>query len=207
MDWLRSKRRSQDDEANTEGPETGAPAPLVRAAPGVSTLFDGLKPDGSHTLLDLGPASEQHFRLYSEFARRIRFADLVPSVRYGAGWEAADRALPPEPRHAYDLVLAWNFLDRLMPEERPWLVERLAAITAAGARLYTVVEATRDPLTRPLRFTLLDIGRVSQEVAGPAEPAGREILPAEVERLLRPFEVVHAYTLRQGLREYVAVKP
>lgn len=206
MEWLGARRRPHHDDAGLGGPGAGPPAPVVRAAPGVSALFDGLKPDGSHTLLDLGPAAEGHFRLYSDFARRIRFADLVPGAHYGSGWEAAARTLPPEPRHPYDLVIAWNFLDRLMPEQRPWLIERLAAITSPGARLYTVVEASRDPLTYPLRFTLLDLRSISQEVAGPPEPAGHEILPAELERLLRPFEVVHAYTLRQGLREYVAMR-
>jgi hypothetical protein len=33
---------------------------------------------------------------------------------------------------------------------------------------------------------------------------GPELLPAEVERLVRPFSVTAAFTLRLGYREYVA---
>jgi hypothetical protein len=206
MDWLRSKQRTREKEHAREGRGASPPAPVVRAAPGIAALFDGVKADGSHAVVDLGPAAEPHFRLYGQYARRIRFADLVPRVPYGSGWEAADRALPLDPRQPYDLVLAWNVLDRLTVEERPQLVERLDRITAPGARLYTLVEASGAHETRPCRFTLLDVGRVSQDFTGPAELAGRELLPAEVERLLEPFEVVHAYTLRSGMREYVAIK-
>lgn len=206
MSWMRSKDRAPGRASEHRDRSASQPAPVVRAAPGVAALFGGVSPDGSHAILDLGPAAEPHFRLYSDFARRIRFADLLPTLPYGAAWEVADVALPSHPPHLYDLVLAWNFLDRLTPEERPQLMERLDELTVPGARLYTLVEATGEQITRPLRFTLVDLGHVSQEVVGPPEPAGREILPAEVERLLAPFEVDHAFTLRVGLREYVAVK-
>ncbi len=206
MSWMRSRGPAPTAASGRNDPAEAAPAAVVRATPGVAALFDGLVPDGSHVVLDLGPAAEPHFRLYSDFARRIRFADLLPTARYGAAWAAADQALPRQPQRLYDVVLAWNFLDWLTPEERPLMVERLDEITAPGARLYTAVDASGEHVTRPLRFTLRDVGHLSQEVAGPPEPAGRQLLPAEVERLLAPFEVVHAFTLRVGLREYVAVK-
>lgn len=204
MDWWHSKQQRR--EAAREEAGDAPPPPVVRAAPGVSALFAGVKPDGSHAILDLGPSAEPHFRLYSHFARSIRFGDLLPRLPYGSTWHVADGALPPGPRQPYDLVLAWNLLDRLTPEERPRLVERVAQITAPGARLYVVVDASGARFSRPLRFTLVDLERVSQQIAGPPEPAGRELLPGDVERVLAPFEIVHAFTLRVGLREYVAVK-
>jgi hypothetical protein len=33
------------------------------------------------------------------------------------------------------------------------------------------------------------------------------MLPAQVERTLAPFKVVRAFTLKGGLREYMAVRP
>ncbi len=206
MDWIRSQHRTRAGQSRHEESGEPSPVPVVRAAPGIEALFHGVDPDGSHAVLDLGPAAEPHFRLYREFARRIRFAGLLPRLPYGSALEVAERALPLGPRQPYDLVLAWNFLDRLTPEERPQVVDRLARITAPRARLYTLVEASGSPSVRPLRFTLLDLEHISQEPAGPSEPAGRELLPAEVDRLLAPFEVDRAFTLRTGMREYVAVK-
>jgi hypothetical protein len=37
-------------------------------------------------------------------------------------------------------------------------------------------------------------------------PARDPLLPAQVERLLAPFEVAHAFTLKSRLREYVVVR-
>ena len=52
----------------------------------------------------MGRAAGTHFRLYSRFARQVRFADLLPSPPHGAEWAAALRALSPGDQ-PYDLVL------------------------------------------------------------------------------------------------------
>ena len=157
-------------------------------------------------MLDFGAATETSLRLYSGFARQIRFADLLTDPPHGEAWAAALRALPPNPDQPYDVVLAWNILDRLAPEERPPLVERLTQLTASGARIYVLVDASDEPSTQPVRFTLLDVDRVRQEAVGPPHPPQPQLLPADVERLLEPFRVVHGFTLRHGLREYVAIR-
>lgn len=128
---------------------------------------------------------------------------------------AADRHLRLfNPRRPYDVVLAWDILDRLDPCERGALIERLTDVTAPRARLYAVVRSSGGATTRPFRSTLIHLDRVSQQVVGPVvdpvggppEPAGDVLLPAHVERILAPFEVAHAFILTTGLREYVAVK-
>ncbi|MCK5651330.1 MAG: hypothetical protein KAJ42_08135 [Gemmatimonadetes bacterium] len=199
MNWLRRTRP-------TPAPEETPQAPTERAAPGIAALFAELSEDGSHAVLDFGAAAETSLRLYSRFARRIRFADLLTDPPHGEAWAAALRALPPHPDQPYDLVLAWNLLDRLAPEERPPLVERLTQLTTPGARLYVVVDASGEPNTQPVRFTLLDVDRVCQQAVGPPHPPQPQLLPAEVERLLAPFRVMHGFTLKLGLREYVAVR-
>lgn len=207
MDWLDRIRRSRSEEPErVPGPEA-PPEVVERGAPGIAALFSGLKEDRSHAVLDFGPASESHFRLFSRFATRIRFVDLLPEPPRGAAWAAALRALPPDPRQPYDVVLAWDLFDRLKPEERPSLVERLVLLTGPGARLHLVLDASERTMAQPMRFTLTDLEHVKQVPAGPQVPAQVPLLPAQVERLLAPFQVVRAFTLRQGLREYMAVKP
>jgi hypothetical protein len=182
------------------------PPEVERSAPGIAALFADLHEDGSHAVLDLGSAAEPTFELYSRFARRIRFADLLTAPMVGETWAAALPSLPPHSDQPYDLVLAWNLLDQLPPEERAPLVERLAHLTTPGARLYVLVDGSGEPTTQPLRFTIQGMDRVAQQAVGDPHPAGPELLPAEVGRLLRPFEVTHAFTLRLGYREYVAVR-
>ncbi|HSR43263.1 MAG TPA: hypothetical protein VLL48_13840 [Longimicrobiales bacterium] len=203
MSWLRRLGRAPPPEPEEE---EGGPRPVERAAPGISALFEGVRADRSHTVLDFGPASEGSLELYSRYAQRIRFADLLTAPPGGSSWTEALDAVPRYPGHPYDLVLAWNLLDRMAPEQRPAVVERLADLTGPGARLYMVMDSSGGATTQPLRFTLQGTRRVSQEPAGPPHPAWRRPLPAEVERLVAPFRVVQAYVLRLGMREYVAVK-
>lgn len=172
----------------------------------MAKLFDPLSQDGRHSVLDLGPAADRHLRLFSRYARYVRFAGLLAEPARGGAWSAGGEALAPNPRRPYDVVLAWDILDRLDPCERGALIERLTDVTAPRARLYAVVRSSGGATTRPFRSTLIDLDRVSQQVVGPPEPAGDVLLPAHVERILAPFEVVHAFILTTGLREYVAVK-
>jgi len=207
MHWLRRIRRGSPREAASAPPGQETPGSIERSAPGIAALFSGLREDGSHTVLDMGAGSERSFALYSRFARRIRFADLLKGPPpQGGAWAAALRDMPPPQDGLYDVVMAWNLLDRLNPAGRLVLVERLAQLTTLGARLYVLVDASGEPNPRPQAFTLLGTDRVAQEPVGPPHPAYPQLLPAEVERLLRPFEVVQAFTLRRGFREYVAFR-
>jgi hypothetical protein len=178
------------------------------AAPGVAALLDGVSEDRSHAVLDLGPAADLTLCVYCRFARWIRFADLLGD----AGWPrtggaaAALASIPAQAVRPYDLVFAWDVLDRLFPEDRPRVLERLVELTGPGARLHMVVRAD-DTLAYPLRFKLLDVNRIRYEPTIPTPLPRPRLLPAEVARLLSPFRVLHAFTLRNGLREYVAARP
>jgi hypothetical protein len=136
----------------------------------------------------------------------VRFADLLTAPPSGTSWDSALRNIPRFPDQPYDLVVAWNLLDRMAPGQRHLFVERLLDLTSPQAHLYVVVDTSGDRATCPLRFSLLGEDRVRQEPTGPSQPAWPQILPAEMERLLEPFRVVQAFVLRLGMREYVAVR-
>ena len=207
MGWLRRIRPDRPGEAGAEEPRADASPPEVeRSAPGIAALFADLREDGSHGVLDLGASVEANFELYSRFARRIHFADLLSAPLRGEPWAAALASLPQHPEQAYDLVLAWNLLDLVPPKAGSHLVKHLSRVTTPGARLYVLVDASGKPTTQQFRFTIRGMDRVAQRTLDNPLQAGPGLLPAEVERLLRPFEVTHAFTLRLGYREYVAVR-
>ncbi len=178
------------------------------AAPGMATLLQGLGEDRSHSVLDLGRAADLNLRMYSRYARWVRFADLLGEAWTRASGSAAGilSDVPGQPEHPYDVVFAWDTLERLFPEQRPQLVQGLVELTAPGARLHLITRGD-DPAARPLHFTLLDVNRFGYEPAGSVPLPRPRLVPAEVNRLLQPFLVQHAYTLRNGLREYVAARP
>ena len=203
MHWLEWLRHRPSNDSTAEEHESATRAPVEWTSPGLAALFDALKKDGRRSILDLADASNSHLRVLGRFSRQIRFAGFVPSTPRGDAFAAALTELPPNTRQPYDVVLAWDVLDRLVPHERERLVKRLVELTAPKAWLYAVVDASGAEAARPLRLTLLDLDRVSQEAVGPPEPMAPQLLPAHVERLLKPFEIVHAFTLRAGRREYV----
>jgi len=206
VSWLERMRSRPAADPESPKPDASGSAPVERASPGLSALFDRLKDDGRHSMLDLGVASNRHLKLFGRYARQIRFAGLVPWPPRGEALTKALETLPPNTEQPYDVVLAWDIFDRLEPDERSALVGRLAELTAPGARMYAVVDSSGAATTRPLELIAADVDRISQRAIGPSEPARPQLLPAHVERLLAPFEVVHAYSLRIGLREYVAQK-
>jgi hypothetical protein len=202
MEWLR--RAGRASEPGTGEPADSLPTPVEQSTPGISAFFDGIGEDGTHAVLDLGPSSDASFRVFSRFARRIRFADLLTAAGAKADWAAALKAIPAQPERPYDLIFAWDILDRIGPQERQSLVAHLAEISNRRARLYVLVESSEKQVVRPRRFALLDVDRLRYESVGPEQLARTWLKPAEVERLLAPFQVMRAFTLKVGLREYVA---
>lgn len=180
---------------------------VERSSPGLGALFASLSPDGRHSVLDFGPAEGRRLRLLGRYARQVRFAAMVPHPPRGADLSATLEGLEPDPGRRFDVVLAWDLFDRLDESERREVVERITDVTTAGAWLYAVVESSGAGSTRPVRIALLALDRVREEPVGPPEPSNSPILPAPMERLLDPFEVVSGVSLRSGLREYVARRP
>jgi hypothetical protein len=205
MDWLRRLGRSSGSSATEDPPAPPAPKPVGGATPGVAALLEGVREDGTRSVLDLGPADPESFRVYSRFGRRVRFADLF-GVGEAEGWVPALEALPPQPEQPYDLILGWDILDRLPPALRPRFIERLVGVSAPGAGLHLIVRASEQSEVPALHFSLHDVDRMSYEPSGGSMPARAPILPAELERLISPFEVVRAFTLKGGLRECAARK-
>lgn len=207
MGWLRRGDRSQrpSDEGADEESDGPFGEPVERAAPGVAALLDEIGEEGPRAVLDLGPAVPSNLQLYGRYASRIRFVDLL-EVRWERGLPSALGGIPEQPDRPYDLIFAWDTLDRLYPPERPRLMERLIDVSAPDARLHAVFRASDSATTPPLRFVMLDVDRIRCEPAGPPRSPGPRLLPTEVEELLGPFEVIRGFTLRGQLREYVAAR-
>lgn len=191
-------------DGNAAEQETG---PTERRVPGVAALLSDIRWDRGHAVLDLGSATGSSLDVYQEFAERIRFADLLTDREREPFGSALDR-LVSRPDPPYDLVFAWDALDRLRPRERGRFVEAVEEITTPDARLHLVVDATeRRGRRQPRhRYGLIGVDRVQCEPAGSTTPERDPLLPAQVEDLLAPFQVVRGFTLRGGLREYVAAR-
>ena len=177
---------------------------VERPSPGIAALLEGVSEDRTHSLLDLGRPASPTLEVYSRFARWMRFSGIL-GARTCDMSELEKLHQGHEP--PYDLVFAWDVLDRVPPERRRGLMQRLAEVSAPRARLYILVNASERADTRPMRFSMVDVGRMRYEPSGPPGPAAQRLQPGEVERVLMPFRVTRGFTLRPSFREYVAVLP
>lgn len=205
MLWRASTRRAPA-EAPKESTSDVRAKPAERASPGLAALFDTLREGGNHSVLDLGPARGRHLHVLAPFGRQVRFAGLVPRSSVGEAWATALRALPPNASSPYDVVLAWDLLIWLDPVERAAATARLAEITAPRARIHLIVDGTGAATAQPLEYTLVGTGRVAEQAVGPPQRVSHPLLPAQLERALSPLEVMRAFVLRTGAREFVAKK-
>jgi hypothetical protein len=203
VSWL--SRIARPSTPAAAAPDRPVPEPIERLSPGVAALFGRMGEDGGHAVLDLGPAVGSSLRVYSGFARWVRFADLLATGTSPAACEAALRELQPNPDRPYDLVVGWDVLDRLPPAQRPSLVRRLAELTAPDAALFVVLGASDAPMDL-VRFALAGIDRVRYTSTGEGRSFHTPLLPAEVKRLLAPFQVRRAFSSQLGFREYLAVR-
>lgn len=203
MNWLRRRERGGEAVSLVIDEDPVSPR-VVRRSPGGAALFDGITPDRSHSILDLGQATNSSLQFYSRYARWIRFADLLPPELTQDEVAEAIVRIPRHEDRAYDLVVAWDLLDRVEPTRRPGVMERLAAVSSPDARLFLVVDSPREVARPPLRFGFEEEDQIWSEEAEGAPTTWRPPLPAEVEGLVAPFQVVRAYTIRVGMREYVA---
>jgi hypothetical protein len=183
-----------------------SPATHERTSPALSAFFDRVSEDRSHSILDLGPVSGASLALYSRFARWVRFADLSDVANTPGGWSQALSTLRHDPDHPFDLVLAWDVLDRVPPEERPKLVAHIAKLTSPEARLYLLAGAHENREVPSYRFSVVELDRMRYEPGASPRPSHPRMSPTEVERLVSPFRVMKAFTSQIGLREYVAKK-
>ncbi len=207
MGWLsriRGSTEGEDRAAKDDGPEPESS--VTRASPGLAALFGGMRRDGRHSILDLGEGSNRQMEVLAPYARIIRFVGLVPGADAATERRMDPATLPVHPDHPYDTILGWGVLDGLIPREREVLMERLTEITAPGARMYAWVSSAEADQVRYVRSTILDTGRVEEEFVGLPRAAGAPLLPAQLERLLAPWVVSHAFSLRVGKREYVVRK-
>lgn len=153
-------------------------------------------------VLDLGGSVAANFEFLSSFAHHLRVADLLD------GEATAASAVAPriDPTWGpFDLVLAWDVLTYLEPDDAATVVASLAAVCAPGACIFALVTITDEAAARSLTFVVRDEGTLEYRPAAPRPRPVGKWKPAAVQRLLAPFRVERSFVLRNGHQEYVAV--
>ncbi len=186
------------------------------ALPGLIERLDGDRKCG---ILDLGPAHGATVEFFSQYSCKLYVADLYRSLQtyhVDPGIEpqdddeaAAERArifdelLPYDGDTRFDLVLAWDLLNYLEPEQIEVLSRRLARFSQHGTKLFAMVAIHQEIPARPCAFKILDTETLEYDaLTHRTRAAPRHTEPA-LRRLMSGFDVESTCVLRNGLQEYV----
>ena len=190
-------------------------AATIHQSLGFKALLRGLRPEASHSLLDLGPALGANVEFFnSRLACRMRIADFYRSYA-GRGLTADDDEaafgaavrdiLAFSPGETFDAVLAWDLFDYL---RRPQIGALMGHVTTAlrpGALLFLSLCYGKQIPAAPLTFRIVDEQTLRYGAAGESQrPCPRYKLP-DLERQMPGFAVEASFLLRNGMQEYVLV--
>lgn len=190
-------------------------------------LLEELGEDRKYGVLDLGPAHGATVDYFSQYSCKLTIADLYHSLmayRAEPGVErppgraeepedeaeaAAERVrvfeqlLPYDGDTRFDLILAWDLLNYLEPEEIGAIGQRLASFSYGKTKLFAMIAMHKEIPARPCAFKIRDAETLEYEaLAQRTRPAPRHTEPA-LQRLMTGFDVASTCVLRNGLQEYV----
>ena len=204
-------------------PRRGDPVGAVTAAVRLETqrtvnvplfrsLMESLAEDRRWVVLDLGVARPRLIDLLSRFRCRIDIADLVEVTTASAN-PTEGPAEPSDPIESLrsmprtepaDIVLSWDFLNYLSPEQIIRLMTSLGARCRIGAFVHALIvyRDFRMP-QRPGQFAPLDESRLVN--LSPAKPdrAAPRYSPEDLDRYSPGFTIERARLLTSGMQEYL----
>jgi len=163
------------------------------------------------SVLDLGAASGENLAFFSSLGARLTVADLYRSLLPAREeLEPAndpravfDALLPHPPGAPFDVILAWDVLNYLKPEEIAWLTMSLQRRSKPGAITLAFVASSGEIPVRPAAYVVLDEETFLVDAPAPRRrPAPRYSEPMLL-RLMTGASVESRFQLRNETVEYL----
>jgi hypothetical protein len=202
----RLRHHDSAGDARGDGGEAGLGAIEEHRSPGLKAALAGAAARTGCRVLDLGPVVPANIAFLARFASHVSIADLSEDDGGGPGPLHWRERLAFAVGGSFDLVLVWDYLNRLDRREARDLVDRLRSVTRPGAVLFLVIHEGPEMPARPVTYEILGEETIRYRPADGGSVAAPTILPAEVGRMLAGFRVDASFLLRHGVREYVAVR-
>ncbi|HSF15320.1 MAG TPA: methyltransferase domain-containing protein [Vicinamibacteria bacterium] len=183
--------------------ESGPMAQRVLALPRLLALL----PRENASVLDLGAATPQTVEFFTSRGAQITVADLYRSAApMRCGGPRPPRIfrnlLSYEPSLRFDLVLAWDVLNYLFPEELSHLMTSLDPYLRPGTLVHALVVAGHEMPVSPAIYRIEDESTVTYEPAAEeSRPAPGYVEPSLL-KLMRGLAVEKRFQLRNGSVEY-----
>jgi len=164
-------------------------------------------------VLDLGPARSANLEFFSRYGGQLTVADFYSGLRAARAATTSDEderkakafaaLLPFDKSTRFDLVLAWDLLNYLTPQEQHALMTCLEPYCLAGTAILAFVSTQKEMPPAPSAYSIRDADTlVYEEREGRARPCPR-YLEGDLLKRMQGLTVENRYQLRNGMLEYV----
>ena len=170
--------------------------------------------DTTLRVLDLGSARSANFEFFSRYGGQVTVADFYTGLRSVRAATADDEEddrkakafaelLPFDESTRFDLILAWDLLNYLTPQEQHLLMARLEPFCMAGTKILAFVSTHKEMPPAPSAYSIRDADTlIYEEHEGRARPCPR-YLEGDLLKRMQGLTVENRVQLRNGMLEYV----
>jgi hypothetical protein len=207
--------RSPVETASVEEAPDESQGPQIEtlSSPGLEEALRGFLDEGDCRVLDLGCAVPSNVEYLSAVASKIQIVDAIDRDQRAGSAEGSGvcrlsslRSLIDGHRNSFNLVLLWDVINYLTPEQAERVLAVVAELCLPNARLHAIIFATDTMPDLPNRYRIVDGARLAYEATTTELRGAPSLPPAAVEKLLEGFRIEHSFVLRHGVHEYVASK-
>jgi len=190
-----------------ENPPAALPPPVeVHRSPGFEAVLSELPRGGANRVLDLGPVVPENIEFYSGYATGVQVVDAYRDATDAASAVRILDDLAGRYEGSFHLVLLWDILNYLTAAQAGGVVEAISRLCGPEARCMAMVTTSDTMPACPRKYRVVDASHLSYESATSEVLGAPQMTPVAVERVLRGFSIEHAFVLRNGIREYVAIR-
>ncbi len=202
MGWFSSRQRRKRESA-------GRIYAGAQRSPGFEVICQFLETEPAYTILDLGASSTESLEFLSELCDDLVIQDVFHSSATSTGtrseifrFENARAVSLPKPSQKFDVILVWDLLHYLSPEDRAPFIRRLAERCAPNAMVLITASSIAEIPPEPIQFKALRPDRL-EYCLGDERAKSPGMTTRIVEQLMIGFVPLRNFQLRNGLQEMV----
>jgi hypothetical protein len=179
---------------------------------GLNALLDTMREDRIYSILDLGPASKDNLRFWSQFSCRLHIEDFFSSYREWRATvspeeesedEAFSALLAFSDETVFDIILAWDLFNYFDLRELEVLVQRLSRWCRPGTRLFALISDLPEISVSPTVFKIINRKEMIHEISSQKSRPCPRHQPRDIARLMARFDISCSFLLRHGIQEYL----
>ena len=209
--WFNSSNKTETNDKPEITPQEQRPVDIHRS-PILKLLSKMLIEDRKFEILDIGPALKENVNFFSQFRCKLHIDDFYSSFRDFDFFAPADECspehlfsylLPFDSSVRFDMILLWDILNYMKPEEIGHLFGYLRRFSRPGTVVFAMINTRREIPEVPTSFRIEDNERIHYDFNSSIMKSCPRYEVPTLEKQLGDYNITNSYLLRNGFKEYL----